>query len=174
MARNPRSTASIAGHPIHPMLIPFPIAFFVAAFVCDLVYWRTSVVAWSTASLWLIGFGLIMGALAAVMGLIDTLGEPRIRELKDVWWHAGGNVVVVLLELYSWSIRYSQGAPATVPRGLVISLIVTGILLFTGWKGWNMVYRHRVGVSEAPDITYERTESRVEKPASQSGPRRAA
>ena len=37
--RNPRSTASIAGHPVHPMLIPFPIAFFVATLVCDLVFW---------------------------------------------------------------------------------------------------------------------------------------
>jgi len=39
---NPRSTASIAGHPIHPMLIPFPIAFFIATFVCDLAYWQTT------------------------------------------------------------------------------------------------------------------------------------
>jgi uncharacterized membrane protein len=37
---NPRSTASIAGHPIHPMLIPFPVAFFVATLVCDVVFWR--------------------------------------------------------------------------------------------------------------------------------------
>lgn len=39
---NPKRTTSIAGHPIHPMLIPFPIAFFVSAFVCDLAYWQTS------------------------------------------------------------------------------------------------------------------------------------
>jgi len=39
--QNPRSTAQIAGHPIHPMLIPIPIAFFVATFVCDLVFWQT-------------------------------------------------------------------------------------------------------------------------------------
>ena len=44
---NPRSTASIAGHPIHPMLVPFPIAFFVGAFVTDLVFWQTGVAFWS-------------------------------------------------------------------------------------------------------------------------------
>jgi len=38
---NPKSTAQIAGHPIHPMLIPFPIAFFVSTFVADLVFWQT-------------------------------------------------------------------------------------------------------------------------------------
>ena len=64
---NPRSTASIAGHPIHPMLIPFPIAFFVGTFACDLVYWQTSNSAWAAATPWLLGAGLVMAALAAVL-----------------------------------------------------------------------------------------------------------
>src|SRR5437868_7131455 len=104
---NPKSTASIAGHPIHPMLIPFPIALFVSAFLCDIVYWQTATVGWSTAALWLIGAGLVGAALAAIAGLIDVLGEPRIRALNDAWWHAGGNIVVVLLQLYSWYSRYA-------------------------------------------------------------------
>jgi uncharacterized membrane protein len=165
-SQNPRSTANIAGHPIHPMLIPFPIAFFVSAFVCDIVYWQSGNAGWSNAALWLIGFGLIVAALAAVMGVIDVLGEPRIRALNDVWWHAGGNVLVVLLELYSWYARYSEGTAAVVPKGIGLSLIVTLLLLFTGWKGWNMVYRHRVGVMAEP-------EERAREAASESGARRA-
>jgi uncharacterized membrane protein len=145
---NPKSTASIAGHPIHPMLIPFPIVFFVSTFVCDLIYWRTGNPGWVTASLWLLGGGLIMAALAAVVGLIDVLGEPRIRALNDVWYHAGGNILAVLIELYNWYSRYISGEAAVLPTGLVLSLIVVGILLFTGWKGWEMVYRHRVGIAE--------------------------
>jgi uncharacterized membrane protein len=82
---NPRSTASIAGHPIHPMLIPFPIAFFVGTFVCDLVYWQTSNAAWAAATPWLLGAGLVMAALAAVMGLIDVFGDQQIRQLSTVW-----------------------------------------------------------------------------------------
>src|SRR5262249_22290416 len=88
---NPRSTASIAGHPIHPMLIPFPIAFFIATFVCDLVYWQTGNAGWVTATMWLLGAGLVMAALAAVAGLIDVLGEAQLRTFKDAWLHAGGN-----------------------------------------------------------------------------------
>ena len=107
---NPKSTASIAGHPIHPMLIPFPIAFFVATFVCDLAYWQTTNEAWATAAIWLLGAGIVMAAFAAVAGLTDVLGEPRIRALNDVWWHAGGNVLVVLIELYNFYIRYTEGA----------------------------------------------------------------
>ena len=130
------------------MLIPFPIAFFVSAFVCDLAYWQTSNNAWATAALWLIGAGLVMAALAAVAGLTDVLGEPRIRALNDAWWHAGGNIVVVLIELYSLYARYSEGSSAVLPNGLVLSLVVVCILLFTGWMGWEMVYRYRVGVAD--------------------------
>src|SRR5262249_4039630 len=109
---NPRSTAKIAGHPIHPMLIPFPIAFFVATFVCDLVYWQTGYGMWATATLWLLGAGLVMAALAAVAGLTDVIGDQRIRALNDAWWHAGGNVIVVLIELYTWYARYQEGGAA--------------------------------------------------------------
>ena len=143
---NPRTTAKIAGHPLHPMLVPFPIAFFVATFACDLVVWRGGPAGWATATQWLLGAGLVMAALAALAGLTDVLGEPRIRAISDVWLHAGGNVVVVLLELYNFYTRYSTGAAAIVPTGLIISLVVVCILLFTGWKGWGMVYRHRVGI----------------------------
>jgi uncharacterized membrane protein len=148
---NPKSTASIAGHPIHPMLIPFPIAFFVATFFCDLAYWQTSNSAWAAAGIWLLGAGLVMAALAAVAGLTDVVGESRIRALNDVWWHAGGNVLVVLIELYNFYARSSEGAAAILPMGLVLSLVVVCTLLFTGWKGWEMVYRHRVGVSDIAD-----------------------
>lgn len=146
--RNPQSTAQIAGHPIHPMLIPFPIAFFVATFVADLVYWQTGSLAWANATPWLLGAGLVMAALAAVAGLTDVMGDDRVRNLSDAWLHAGGNVVVVLIQLYNWYARYQHGAEAVLPTGLVLSLIVVLILLFTGWKGWDMVYRYRVGVSD--------------------------
>src|SRR5262245_47555041 len=147
---NPNSTLQIAGHPIHAMLIPFPIAFFVGAFVCDLVFWGSGNATWATGALWLIGAGLIMAALAAVAGLTDFLGDERIRGLNDAWWHPGGNVVAVVIELLSWYLRYTQGSAAVLPTGLVLSLIVVCILFFTGWKGWDMVYRGRVGIAEAP------------------------
>src|SRR5215212_1918484 len=150
VTRNPRSTASIAGHPIHPMLIPFPIALFVAAFACDLVFWGTRNPGWADAALWLLGAGLITAALAAVAGLIDFLGETRIREMSTAWWHAGGNVVVVLVELGNWYLHYAQGADAILPTGVILSAVAVGLLVFTGWLGGHMVYRERVGVADEP------------------------
>jgi uncharacterized membrane protein len=97
-----------------------------------------------------------MAALAAIAGATDVFGDTRIRALNDVWWHAGGNVLVVLIELYNWYARYSEGAAAIVPMGIILSLIVTCVLLFTGWKGWEMVYRHRVGVADEQAGTAQR------------------
>jgi uncharacterized membrane protein len=119
---NPKSTAQIAGHPIHPMLIPFPVAFFVGAFVCDLALWGTGNAMWATGGIWLLGAGLIMAALAAVAGLTDFLGDERIRGLNDAWWHAGGNVLAVVIELVNWYLRYSGGGAAVLPTGLILSL----------------------------------------------------
>jgi uncharacterized membrane protein len=130
------------------MLVPFPIAFFVGAFVTDVLFWRSGAAGWATASLWLIGFGLIMAALAALAGLTDVLGDERVRGLRDAWLHAGGNVLAVLIQLYSWYARYTSGPEAVVPTGLVLSLVVVLILLFTGWKGGELVFRHRVGVTD--------------------------
>ena len=103
---------------------------------------------WAMAATWLLGAGIVMAALAAVAGLTDVLGDQHIRALTDAWWHAGGNVIVVLIEIYNWYARYTEGTSAVVPKGLILSLIVVCILLFTGWKGWEMVYRHRVGVAD--------------------------
>ena len=150
--RNPVSTANIMGHPLHPMLIPITIAFLDSTFVCDLIFWRTGNPAWATASLYLLGAALVMAALAAAAGLTDFLGDERIRNLSPAWHHMIGNVVAVLLSLWNGWRRYAaaDAGAAVVPTGLIISLIVVLILLYTGWRGWEMVYRHRVAVYDEP------------------------
>ena len=146
--RTPQSTAHIAGHPLHPMLIPFTVAFLVATLVCDLLFWNTGSSAWSTASLYLLGAALVMAALAALAGITDFMGDRRIRDLSAAWHHMLGNVFVVLLSLWNWYRRYEAGDAAVLPTGLLISLVVVLLLLYTGWRGWEMVYRHRVAVSD--------------------------
>ncbi|HEX8167321.1 MAG TPA: DUF2231 domain-containing protein [Beijerinckiaceae bacterium] len=150
MSRNPESTAQIAGHPIHPMLIPFPVAFLVATLVSDLIFLRTGSPGWATASLWLLGAALLMAALAAVAGLIDFFGEERIRDLSAAWHHMIGNVIAVVLALINWYRRYAATEPGIPSGGVVLSLLVVLILLYTGWRGWEMVYKHRVAVSDQP------------------------
>jgi uncharacterized membrane protein len=93
---NPRSIASIGGHPIHPMLVPFPIVCFVGAFVTDLVYWRSMSFIWGTFSVWLITAGLIMAAFAAIAGLVDFAANRRIRDFRPAWPHLFGNTLVIV------------------------------------------------------------------------------
>src|SRR5215218_1601504 len=83
--RNPGSTANIGGHPLHPMLIPFPIAFLVASLACDLAFWWTRSPGWATSALWLLEAALITAALAAAAGFTDFLAVRRIRDLSAAW-----------------------------------------------------------------------------------------
>ena len=145
---NPKSTVKIAGHPIHPMLVPFPIACFVGTLVTDIAYAKTFDLLWSTFSIWLLTAGLIMAALAAVAGLIDFLGSRQIRMLKPAWIHLIGNVTAVVLSLINAFVHSRDGYTAVVPTGLILSAIVVAILLVTGWMGWDMVYRHKVGIAQ--------------------------
>jgi uncharacterized membrane protein len=148
--RNPVSSANLMGHPMHPILITLPIGFFIATALFDIVFWRTGNEAFATGGLWLLGAGLLGAVLAAVTGLIDFSGDRRIRAHGDAWQHAIGNVVLVLIQLFSFYQRYRYGAAAAVPLGLVLSLVAVCIMGFTGWKGGELVFRHRVAVYDEP------------------------
>jgi uncharacterized membrane protein len=145
---NPKSTASIAGHPIHPMLVPFPIAFLVGTLAADLAYRSTLDPFWARGAFWLLAAALVMGALAALAGLTDFLGDRLIREKSAAWYHLVGNVTAVVLSLINFWLRYQDGDTGAYPTGLWLSLIVVLLLLFNGWKGWELVYRGHVGVSD--------------------------
>jgi uncharacterized membrane protein len=119
-------------------------------FFFDLVFWQTGNDVFARGALWLLGLGLIGAALAAVAGLIDFLGDERIRALGDAWQHAIGNVILVLVQLFSFYHRYRYGSSAVVPLGLSLSVIALLIMLFTGWKGGELVFRHRVAVYDEP------------------------
>lgn len=150
MARNPVSSANFMGHPLHPMLIILPIGFFIATLLFDVVFWQTRAEMWATGALWLLGAGIIGAALAAIAGLIDFMGDERIRRIGDAWQHAIGNVILVLIQLFSFYQRYRYGATAVIPLGLSLSVISLLLMLFTGWKGGDLVFRHRVAVYDEP------------------------
>lgn len=145
---HPRSTARIGGHPIHPMLVPFPIVCFVGAFVTDLMFTRNGELGWATASNWLLGVGLVMAALAAVAGLTDFLGDSRVRSLSDAVKHMLANVTAVVIEAVNLVLRL--GDPDFIgSTGIYLSGLVVLILLYSGWKGGELVFRHGVGVLDS-------------------------
>ena len=144
--RHPRSTATIGGHPIHPMLIPFPIVCFILTLILDIIYARgdTGV---GEASTYILGFGLIMAALAAVAGLTDYLGDERVRGLSDALKHMLANVTAVVLEVVNFFLRV-KNPDSIASTGVYLSVVVVLILLYSGWKGGDLVFKHGVGVHD--------------------------
>jgi Predicted membrane protein (DUF2231) len=138
---NPKNTASIAG--IRPSNAGAVSDCFLRCNSCL----RSCLFA-NGSSVLGIGFVLAFGGRSHH----DVLSEPMILALNDAWWHAGGNVLAVLIELYNWYLRYTSGEAAILPTGLSLSIIVVCILLFTGWKGWKLVYLHRVGVTDVARV----------------------
>ena len=147
-AGNPRSTARFAGHPIHPMLVPFPIAFLVGTLLSDLAYWQLRDPFWATASVYLLGAAIVMALAAALAGFTDFLGDRRIRALSHAWQHMIGNLVAVLLSVFNLFIRLGDPEAALLSLGLPISAVVALLLVFTGWRGGDLVFRHRVGIPD--------------------------
>src|SRR5205085_773328 len=140
------SNASIAGHPLHPLSVMFPVAFLVGTLVSDLIYMRVDDPFWARASLYLVAAGVITGLVAAVLGLIDFLTITRVRSVAAGWLHFLGNLAAVLLSLVSWVVRANNIEGAVVPVGITISVVVALILTVTGWLGGELAFRYKVGV----------------------------
>src|SRR5436190_16584163 len=137
------SKASIAGHPIHPMLVGIPIGLFVFALVADLAS-RVSGTsdAWPVVALYCIGGGIVGALLAAPFGLIDLLSIEDERAKKVGISHMVISLCVVALFIINFILRL-RGAGDTTP--FILSLIGIGLLLVSGWLGGQMVFVAGVG-----------------------------
>ena len=147
-----QAKARLLGHPIHQMLIVFPLGLLGTSLLFDILYLTTGGDHWALVSYYMIAAGILSGLLAAVFGLIDWLAIPGGTRAKRIGLlHGGGNVVVVLLFVLSWLLR--RDAP-TAPGGLEIALSGAGVLLslVTGWLGGELVDRLGVGVDEGANV----------------------
>lgn len=154
------SPASIGGHPIHPMIIPFPIALWVFSLIADLIYlWRVNPVWRDFIAFYSLLGGIMGAALAAVPGLIDWLSLKDPAVVKTANWHARLNVIALLIFAANFYLRTTNGAGLvggsyTIP----VALSVFGVILITisGWLGGELVFKHGVAVSRSPEATPDR------------------
>jgi len=143
---HPRSTAKIGDHPIHPMLVSFPIVCFIGTLITDIVYSQNLSAGWAAASHWLLGIGIVMAALAAAAGLTDFFGDKRIQG-ADAIKHMLANVTAVVLEIVNLLLRLGNN-DFIASTGVWISAVVVLILVYSGWKGGDLVFRHGIGVND--------------------------
>ena len=140
------STVAIAGHPLHPLIVTFPIAFLTGVLGTDLGYWLTQDPFWARASVWLLGAGLVSGLVAAATGMMDFLKIDRVKKHSAGWIHAVGNIAALFLSLINWVQRLGNATGAIFPLGIILSTVVAVLLAVTGWYGAELIYRHKVAV----------------------------
>ncbi|HUP61490.1 MAG TPA: DUF2231 domain-containing protein [Thermoanaerobaculia bacterium] len=136
-----KSRARILGHPIHQILIVFPLGLLATSFFFDLAWMATGRAELAIVAWWMIVAGVIGGGIAAVFGVIDWIAIPhgtRARRLGA--WHGGGFVVVALL--FAISLAARRETPAH-PEAIAIALSGLGVLLtvVTGWLGGELSER---------------------------------
>ena len=146
------SRAKLFGHPIHQMLIAFPLGLLATALAFDVIHLITGNGYWSELAYWMIAAGVITGLLAAPFGFIDWLAIPPGTRAKRIGaLHGAGNVIVVLLYATSWLFRSDiPSAPGTF--AYVLSFAGGGLALITGWLGGELVDRLSVGVDDGAHV----------------------
>jgi uncharacterized membrane protein len=148
------------GHPVHPMLIVFPLGLLPTALACDAIYWVTHNPNWGHIAYWLIAAGVLSGMVAAIFGFADWWAlDSGTRAKRLGVWHLVVNDIMLILFALSWWLR--RGAP-NIPTPIATGLAVVALLFggIGGWLGGELVYRLSVGVD---------FDAHVDSPSSLSG-----
>lgn len=141
-----------AGHPVHPMLVVFPLGLLATAVVFDVIYLLSGHSQWTVVAYYMIGAGIVGGLAAAATGWLDWAAIPRGTRAKRVGlWHGAGNLVVVALFILSWILRRDN--PELPPTGAIVAaLFGVVITVGTAWLGGELVNRMAVGVDDGAHL----------------------
>ncbi len=140
------SFAAILGHPVHPMLIHFPVAALVGLMATDLAWLFTEDPFWARAGLWMAGVGALGGWVSGMAGFVDLVIVPRIRRLITAWCHGVLAVMMLSLASLNWLLRVDAPAAHIFPWGIYLSFLTGGLISLTSFLGGRLVYEYAIGV----------------------------
>ena len=149
------SKASIGGHPVHPMIIPFPLALWTTSFVTDVLFYFTRQTTLPLISKFLLAAGCIGAVVAAIPGIIDwtSIKHPGVKRIAN--WHARLNIIALLIFAASLYLRMKSGGASMVSYGLkvpvLLSLVGVILIAISGWLGGALSFEHGVGVKPQHD-----------------------
>jgi uncharacterized membrane protein len=149
-----KSKASIAGHPVHPILIPFPLALWVTSFAADILFYFVRHPTLLVISKFLLAAGCLGAVAAAIPGIIDWLSIENGDVKRVANWHARLNIIALIVFAISLFLRlgsYSQlvGRRLTLP--FLLSLVGVILIAISGWLGGELVFHYGVGQTRNGD-----------------------
>ena len=143
------SAVAVVGHPIHAMLVHFPIAFVIATLGADLLFWYSADPFWVRAGLWAAGFAFLSGVAASAVGTAELLLVKGIRIRVASWTHAVAAMTLLAIAGANWGLRLV--APEVVlPHGLALSVLAAVVTGLAGWHGGKLVFDHGIGIMVSP------------------------
>ena len=168
------SKAKALGHPVHPMIIVFPLGLLGTAVVFDIIALIQHSYSWYRINFWMIAAGIVGGLVAAAFGLVDWFEIPAGTRAKRLgFYHAVLNTVVVLLFVASWFLRQGNDE---VPSAAALVLSFAGALISVvgAWLGGELVYRLGVGVDNGASLNASNSLTEEPAPKSRDYPTRRA
>ena len=139
------SRIAISGHPLHAMLVAFPIALTMSVLGADLLYWWTGDAFWARAAGWAAFGGFLMGVVAGITGTVELLLVRGIRTRSASWTHFILAVMLLSLLGMNWAWRIGDYEAAVLPFGLLMSFVAAGFTAVTGWHGGKLVFDYQIG-----------------------------
>lgn len=141
---------AIASHPVHAMMVAFPIAAAFGTLGADLFYWWTGDPFWLRASLWATGSGFWFGVMAGIAGTIELLVVPGIRIRTASWTHFIFAMTLLSVLGANWGLRlHDEGQ--VLPWGVLLSIVSAGMTGLTGWHGGKLVFDYQIGTMRPKD-----------------------
>jgi uncharacterized membrane protein len=145
--------AKLLGHPIHQMVIVLPLGLLIAAWIADLAFYLSGAAVLAEVAYWNTIGGILTGLFAAIFGFIDWLAVPLGTRAKRVGaWHAGFNVLVLLLFAGSLMLKHASAGHVPTASSFLCATIGLGLGGISGWLGGELVNRLGIGVSSNADV----------------------
>jgi uncharacterized membrane protein len=139
------SAIAVAGHPLHAMTVHFPIALAFVTLAVDLLWWWSADPFWVRVGVWSSGGVFFFGLAAGLVGTVELLAVPGIRERVASWAHAIAAVTLIAFAGLNWGLRVT-GAGEILPHGILVSLLTCIMTGMAGWHGGKLIFDHGVGL----------------------------
>lgn len=146
-----RSRVTLLKHPLHPMLVMFPVALLPVMVLLDLVAWASGADGLWVAGFWIALAGVVMTLLAIGPGILDLAAIPNeSRAHRVALFHLGVGIFILVVYAAAVWARWPAGNLPTPALALGIDIVGTVAVFVQGWLGGELVYKHHVGV-DAPE-----------------------